>query len=77
MSENRLAGRVALVTGANHGIGAALGGPHLGPGKLPHEAEDEVEDDLVVAFGLIVELVGDGGEEGAEASEERVNVASA
>ena len=65
---------VDVIGGFDDGVGTAAGALYLGLGELSHEAEDEVEDHLIVAFGLVVQLVGYPGEDGPQAGEEGVDV---
>ncbi len=43
--------------GPDDSVCASLGGAHLGLDELAHEGENQVEDHLVVALRLVVELV--------------------
>ena len=59
----------------HHSVRTTTGTANLSIGKLTHQLKDQVENHLVVAFRLVVELVWEVGEKGLKAGEEGVVIA--
>ena len=58
-----------------NGVGAAFGAFHFRLDKLPHQREQQIENQLVMPFRPVAQIVGNGGEHGLHPAHKTVNIA--
>ena len=65
---------IDILRSFHYRIRPTFGTAHFSFGELPHQFEDEIEHYLIMAFGLVVQFVGEVCKKGLQAGEEGVAI---